>query len=224
MSTSDRLPPGDPLRAYIEKVLELLHRSEDKSPTSLELDAVARELGLSPGDRARLESTAADALARGQGFLEHGRPQDAVAELETAAALRPDHVETLHTLASARAALAACPETARRSSSNRQRAARTQRRRRQIARKTGETCSYPTEGATCLQRGHVGILQDSALITARISPFTVDAIGVSAFGASPSPRFWPFLPLHNRRSRTKFRASFAGPHCFAQTRRMTGHP
>ena len=106
MSTSDRLPPGDPLRAYIEKVLELLHRSEDKSPTSLELDAVARELGLSPGDRARLESTAADALARGQGFLEHGRPQDAVAELETAAALRPDHVETLHALASARAALA----------------------------------------------------------------------------------------------------------------------
>jgi hypothetical protein len=33
-----------------------------------------------------------------------------------------------------------------------------------------------------------------------------------------------FLPLRAPIPRTKFRASFAGPPCFAPTRRMTGHP
>ena len=102
------LPPEDPLRAYIEKVLELTHRRDGRSedaPTPSELAAVARELGLSEADRARLEQAGADALARGLGFLEHGRARDAVAELETAAALRPHDVETLHALAAARGAL-----------------------------------------------------------------------------------------------------------------------
>jgi hypothetical protein len=106
MSTHDELPPGDPLRAYIEKVLELLHRGEDAPPTPVELAAVAKDLGLTTGDRERLERTAADALARGLGYLEHGRPRDAAEELETAAALRPHDVDTLHALAAARAALA----------------------------------------------------------------------------------------------------------------------
>lgn len=106
MSTHDELPPGDPLRAYIEKVLELLHRGEDAPPTPVELAAVAKDLGLTPDDRERLERTAADALARGLGYLEHGRPRDAAEELETAAALRPHDVDTLHALAAARAALA----------------------------------------------------------------------------------------------------------------------
>lgn len=106
MSTHDELPPGDPLRAYIEKVLELLHRGEDAPPTPVELAAVAKDLGLTADDRERLERTAADALARGLGYLEHGRPRDAAEELETAAALRPHDVDTLHALAAARAALA----------------------------------------------------------------------------------------------------------------------
>lgn len=108
MSTRDALPPDDPLRTYIEKVLELTHRRDgqpDDAPSPGDLEAVAKELGLSGADRKRLEQAAADALARGLGFLEHGRPRDAVEELETAAALRPHDVETLHALAAARGAL-----------------------------------------------------------------------------------------------------------------------
>jgi len=99
-------PPDDALRAYIEKVLDLLHRDENTAPTPIELAAVAKELGLTAADQARLESTAADALARGLGFLEHGRPRDAAPELETAVALRPHDVPTLHALAAARAEIA----------------------------------------------------------------------------------------------------------------------
>lgn len=104
--------PADPLHAYISKVLELLTTDNQPAPTPGELAAVARQLGLTTEDEARLLRVGEEALARGLGYLEHGRPDDACAELETAAALRPHDVETLHALAAARAARAVTADDA----------------------------------------------------------------------------------------------------------------
>ncbi len=69
-----------------------------------EMLAVARELGLDDGALIKVEVDAEAALVRGQAFLTHGRPEDAVAELRKANALAPWRFDILAALAEARTA------------------------------------------------------------------------------------------------------------------------
>lgn len=66
---------------------------------------IARELGLGPDELARVEAMVAAHLTRGQNYLTHGRPADAVAELTQAQALAPWRADIAEALAEARVAL-----------------------------------------------------------------------------------------------------------------------
>ncbi|MCA9543160.1 MAG: hypothetical protein KC613_02190, partial [Myxococcales bacterium] len=69
-----------------------------------EMLAIARELGLDDAALAKAEADAEAARARGQAFLDHGRPADAVAALQRALALAPWRFDVLAALAEARTA------------------------------------------------------------------------------------------------------------------------
>lgn len=90
-------------REYIDRILEL-RQQRDESLTPEDLQEVARDLGLTEADLAAAEQAARDHLARGERYLEHGRCDDAVAELTDAAALAPGWLEAALRLAEAHAA------------------------------------------------------------------------------------------------------------------------
>ena len=66
-----------------------------------EIRQIALDLGMTEDEWQQLQETAAAHRARGQGFLKHGTWDEAVAELSRAAALYPDHLDTMFLLAQA---------------------------------------------------------------------------------------------------------------------------
>ncbi len=96
------MPDRNPttLDIYIERVMAL-KQERRTTPTDEELRTIALDIGLDEADLVAVEQAAEDHFVRGQGFLEHGRYSDAIAELEEAVALAPRRVERLHALARA---------------------------------------------------------------------------------------------------------------------------
>ncbi len=81
----------DVLQAYLARVAAL-KAARDQALDADELRAIASELGLTDADLAAIDAAAQAAHQRGRGHLAHGRWADAIAELATAAELRPqDH-------------------------------------------------------------------------------------------------------------------------------------
>ncbi len=90
------------LATYLKRVMALKEERR-RTPSEEDLEAIAREIGLSDEDLAAINQAAEDHAVRGQGYLEHGRYGDAIGELEEAAAVSPRRVEWLHALARAHA-------------------------------------------------------------------------------------------------------------------------
>lgn len=82
---------NDVLQAYLARVTTL-KAAHERALDADELRAIASELGLTEADLAAVDAAAEAAHQRGRGHLAHGRWADAIGELETAAAIRPqDH-------------------------------------------------------------------------------------------------------------------------------------
>jgi hypothetical protein len=88
------------LMMFVEKVSEL-RQARSAALSTEERRQIARELGLSDDDLAFAEKASRDYFLRGQGFLKHGRLDDAVRELQAAAVLAPENLEANFALASA---------------------------------------------------------------------------------------------------------------------------
>jgi hypothetical protein len=88
-------------RDYIRQALEVQQGENAADDAPPDLEAVARELGMSDADMAQVEQVAKEHLERGSGYCRHHQWDEAIAELSTAAALRPTDVGTLHLLAEA---------------------------------------------------------------------------------------------------------------------------
>ena len=84
------------IKTYVDRVMRLKDRS---SLGQAELDAVARELGLSEMDFARIDAEVAGHRLRGRRFMGAGRFADALAELDQALSLRPMDPGLIHALA-----------------------------------------------------------------------------------------------------------------------------
>jgi len=85
------------LASWIEQVGRMPDEAE--GPDERGYKAVALELGLTEADLARVEAAVEDHLARGRNYLAHGRPGDAVDELNEARALAPWRTDVAHSLA-----------------------------------------------------------------------------------------------------------------------------
>src|SRR5688572_23528065 len=90
------------LDSYVERLLAL-KSAEDDDLDAAELREIALELGLSEEDLENADAAASKYLKRGQGFAEHDRWDDAIAELTNAMALQPQRPEVLFALADAHA-------------------------------------------------------------------------------------------------------------------------
>jgi tetratricopeptide (TPR) repeat protein len=87
---------------YIQRVTEL-SQSTQRIPTTAELEAIARELGIEPEEIQAAQKQAADHFTRAQGYLRLGYWDDAIAELDDAIAFNPG--ESKYLLCSAEAYL-----------------------------------------------------------------------------------------------------------------------
>jgi hypothetical protein len=90
--------PDQILQAYLDHALNI-RGTQQPHPSPAELQAVARELGMTSEDLAAADAEAEKCFTRGQGFLEHGHLEDAIKDLSRAAALRPLHLDTVLALA-----------------------------------------------------------------------------------------------------------------------------
>jgi hypothetical protein len=90
----------DMIRSYVSRVMEVRERREGAMRAE-DLRAIARDIGLSEEDLAAAEQEALDHIARGRQFLQHGRPDDAIAALSKAVALAPDQLDARIDLAQA---------------------------------------------------------------------------------------------------------------------------
>lgn len=90
------------LAAWLDQVGRMADAAD--GPDERGYKAVALELGLTEADLARVEAAVDDHISRGQNFLTHGRPDDAVRELKDARALAPWRADVAHTLAEAHVA------------------------------------------------------------------------------------------------------------------------
>lgn len=88
------------LQSYVERLLEL-QSERAENLTSDELREVAYDLGLTDDDLQAAAEVAEKGLQRGLGYLQHGRHDDAVTELEKAAALAPERTDILYAAARA---------------------------------------------------------------------------------------------------------------------------
>lgn len=79
---------------YIQRVTEL-SQSTQRIPTTTELEAIARELGIEPAEIEAAQKHAQDHFTRAQGYLRLGYWDDAIAELAEAIAFNPGQAELL---------------------------------------------------------------------------------------------------------------------------------
>jgi DNA repair exonuclease SbcCD ATPase subunit len=73
---------------YIQRVTEL-SQSTQRIPTTAELEAIARELGIEPEEIQAAQKQATDHFTRAQGYMRLGYWDDAIAELDDAIAFNP---------------------------------------------------------------------------------------------------------------------------------------
>ena len=88
MADDDKAKPDDILDAYVDRLLAV----EDDGNHALDdsdLRKVARELGLTEEQLAKLDQVVDDHLTRGRNFLDRGLFTDAAGEIHQAAVLRP---------------------------------------------------------------------------------------------------------------------------------------
>ena len=88
----------DVVTRYAARLLAL-KAERDAVITDEDLQAIARDLGMSDADVDAVAGAVVAHRARGEGYLAHGRLDDAVAEFDAAAALAPRDIELLHALA-----------------------------------------------------------------------------------------------------------------------------
>jgi len=90
----------DVLQSYVDRLLQL-QSERAESLTSSELREVAYDLGLTDDDLQAAAEAAEKGLQRGLGYLQHGRHDDAIHELEAASALAPERTDLLYATARA---------------------------------------------------------------------------------------------------------------------------
>lgn len=90
----------DTIRKYIDRALEVSHAAEHDLSAD-ELAEIAREIGLSDADLARVDRAVEDGMTRGNNFLRQSMWDEAIRELDDVVALAP-------TNARAKVALAEC--------------------------------------------------------------------------------------------------------------------
>ncbi len=90
----------DTIQRYVEHALALADRRDD-SLTEDDLIEIARELGLTDDDLARVDQAIDDHVDRGRGYSQHELWDDAIRELESARALAPARVAIAVALAEA---------------------------------------------------------------------------------------------------------------------------
>src|SRR5690554_4230821 len=90
----------DTIRKYIDRALEVSHTSEHEVSAD-ELAEIAREIGLTDADLARVDRAVEDGMTRGNNFLRQSMWDDAIRELD-------DVVALALTNARAKVALAEC--------------------------------------------------------------------------------------------------------------------
>lgn len=93
-------PPDDVVARYAARLLQLKAERDAIDDDAL-LAAVAKDLGMSDADMAAVHAAVNAHVDRGNGYVAHGRVDDAVAEFDAAAALAPRDTAVLHALASA---------------------------------------------------------------------------------------------------------------------------
>lgn len=94
--------PEEALGAYLQRVQAAAQAKDAAATLRPEaLEAIALELGLSPSDLAAAQEALAEHRTRGEAFLRHGRPQDALPELMAALALLPSDATLMLRLAEA---------------------------------------------------------------------------------------------------------------------------
>ena len=92
---------ADNTQRIIERYLELVQPKRADEVDQVELQAIARELGVSDEEIAAAEVAAQDHATRGRLHVEHGLHDDAVREFSAAVALRPFDVALHRDLAAA---------------------------------------------------------------------------------------------------------------------------
>lgn len=90
----------DALQRYIQRALELADQRQEALDEQ-DLAEIARDLGLTDEDLARVEQAIADHLDRGRGYSDHAMWDDAIREFEEASALAPTRSEVRLELADA---------------------------------------------------------------------------------------------------------------------------
>ncbi len=96
-------PPDDVLAQYAARILALKDE-RDRGVDDAMLRSIAEDLGMTDADLAAARAAGEAHRARALGYREHGRIDDAIAELEHACALAPLDLASLHALADARRA------------------------------------------------------------------------------------------------------------------------
>lgn len=90
----------DIVQNYVERLLKL-QSERAESLTSSDLREIAHEVGLSDADLKAAAEIAEKNWQRGLGYLQYGRHDDAIKELEAAAALAPVRIDILYATAQA---------------------------------------------------------------------------------------------------------------------------
>ncbi|WP_338815569.1 hypothetical protein V9L05_23655 (plasmid) [Bernardetia sp. Wsw4-3y2] len=88
-------------REFIEKLLAVQQKRQDKPLSKNEQQEIAAQIGLSDADWQAVQETYKAHLLRGRGFLSHQNYDDAIAELEQANVLDYNSIDTTATLAQA---------------------------------------------------------------------------------------------------------------------------
>jgi hypothetical protein len=88
-------------REFVEKLLAVQQKRQDKPLSKSEQQEIAAQIGLSDADWQAVQETYKAHLLRGRGFLSHQNYDDAISELEQANVLDYNSIETTATLAQA---------------------------------------------------------------------------------------------------------------------------
>lgn len=87
------------LEDYIEKLIQVQNREQDRAFSREELRRIALDMGVSEEMWERIQDDVNDHIVRGAGFLRYKNWTDAIEEFEQAEVFRPDDMEVLFGLA-----------------------------------------------------------------------------------------------------------------------------
>lgn len=87
------------LKNYINKILEIQQRENEKSLTNAELKQIAFEMGLDENDWQNLQTDIKNSIIKANHYFEHRNYQDAIQELEKVLVLNPYNADTIYNLA-----------------------------------------------------------------------------------------------------------------------------